>query len=170
MKFLRGLSNGLVRIETALLVLFLSIMALLAFGQVVLRNVFGTGILWGDPLVRQMVLLVGFVGAALAAHEDRHISIDAFTKFLSPAARSFIKVITSCAAACGTFFLALAAWGFVSEEKVSGGEIFLGIPSWIGILIIPVGYCLITIHFLVTGAEHALERFGRGRRASGGGA
>jgi TRAP-type C4-dicarboxylate transport system permease small subunit len=168
MKFLRALSNLLVRIETVLLVLFLSVMVVLAFGQVVLRNVFGTGVLWIDPLVRQMVLWAGFIGAALATREDRHISIDAFTKFLSPGTKSIIKIVTSIAAAVATCFLAVAAWGFLQEEKSSGGELFLGIPSWVGLLILPAGYALIMIHFLVTAAERAVERFGPAGGASGG--
>ncbi len=167
MKFLRALSAVLVRIETALLVVFLSVMVVFAFGQVVLRNMFGTSLLWIDPLVRQTVLLVGFFGAALAASEDRHISIDAFTKFLSPGTKSLVTIITGVAGAVACVFLGLAAWGFLREEMISGGELFLGIPSWAGLVILPVGYGLITFHFLIRAAERALERFGRGGREGG---
>ncbi|MCK7524997.1 MAG: TRAP transporter small permease [Ignavibacteriales bacterium] len=59
-------------------------MVLLAFAQVILRNVFGTGLVWGDTIVRHMVLWAGFVGGALASYEGRHISIDALTKFFPP--------------------------------------------------------------------------------------
>ena len=162
MRFLHSLSNVLVRIETAILVTVLAAMVVLAFGQVVLRNVFGTSILWIDPLVRQTVLWVGFVGAALATRDDRHISIDAFTKFLSPEVKSIVKIVTGLAAAVAAFFLALAAWGFLREEMASTGEMFPGIPSWAGTVIIPAGYGLITIHFLIGAAERVLERFGRG--------
>ncbi|MCK5573045.1 MAG: TRAP transporter small permease subunit, partial [Bacteroidetes bacterium] len=82
MKFFRGLSRALVRVETVLLVLFLGVMVVLAFAQVVMRNIFQTGFLWGDPLVRHLVLWVGFMGAAIAASDERHISIDAINKFL----------------------------------------------------------------------------------------
>jgi C4-dicarboxylate transporter DctQ subunit len=164
MKFLRALSNLLARIETVLLVAFLSVMVVLAFGQVVLRNVFGTSILWIDPLVRQTLLWAGFIGAALATHEDRHISIDAFTKFLSPETKSIVKIVTSLAAAIGAFFLAQAAWGFLREEIASGDKMFFGIPTWVGLLILPVGYGLIMLHFLITAAEHAVARFGHAGR------
>jgi TRAP-type C4-dicarboxylate transport system permease small subunit len=135
-------------VETALLVLSLSVMMLLAFGQVVLRNLFGTSFLWGDPLVRQMVLWTGFLGAALATQDDRHISIDAFTKYIPPRPREVIKVVTSLAAAVITGFLADAGWIFLLDEKTAGGELFLGIPSWVGLVMIPVGYGLITVHFV----------------------
>jgi TRAP-type C4-dicarboxylate transport system permease small subunit len=161
MKLLRTLTASLVRIETVLLVVFLSLMGILAFAQVILRNVFGTGILWGDPMVRQMVLWSGFMGAALATSEDRHISVDAFTKYLSAHTNQTIKIITSLAAAVVSLFLAQAAWEFVLAEKESGGEIFLGISSWVGLTIIPAGYMLITIHFLIQAIEVAVKRFSR---------
>jgi C4-dicarboxylate transporter DctQ subunit len=167
MKILRALSNLLVRIETALLVVFLSLMVVFAFGQVVLRNLFGTSLLWIDPLVRQSVLWAGFIGAALATSEDRHISIDAFTKFLSPGTKSVVKIITGLAATVVTFFLGLAGWGFLREEVATGGESFLGIPSWAHLVIIPAGYGLIALHFLIGSVERTFERFGHRGREGG---
>lgn len=157
MKILRRLLALLIGIETALLVLSLSIMVILAFGQVILRNLFGTSFLWGDPLVRQMVLWTGFLGAALATQEGRHITIDAFTKYIPERPRAMIAIVTSLAAGVITWFLADAAWTFLLDEKASGGELFLGIPSWVGLLIIPVGYWLITLHFVVRAIEGIVE-------------
>jgi TRAP-type C4-dicarboxylate transport system permease small subunit len=160
MKLLRRFIALLVGIETALLVLSLSTMVILAFGQVVLRNFFNTGFLWADPLVRQMVLWSGFLGAALATHADRHITIDALTKYISPRLRMIMKVVTGSAAAVITWYLADAAWIFLLNERSAGGELFLGIPSWGGLLIIPVGYWLMTVHFAanaITGIDAALR-------------
>jgi len=47
-------------------------------------------------------------------------------------------------------------------EREAGGEIFLGIPSWIGLTIIPAGYTLIMIHFASNVIVNAKIRFGRG--------
>jgi TRAP-type C4-dicarboxylate transport system permease small subunit len=160
MRPLRRFIALLVGIETALLVLSLSTMVLLSFGQVVLRNLFNTGVLWADPLVRQMVLWSGFLGAALATHGDRHITIDALTKYISPRLRTIMKVITGSAAAVITWYLADAAWIFLLDERAAGGELFLGIPSWGGLLIIPVGYWLMMVHFAanaITGIHAALR-------------
>jgi hypothetical protein len=43
----------------------------------------------------------------------------------------------------------------------SDNEMFFGIPTWVGLLILPGGYGLIMVHFLITAAERAVERFGR---------
>ena len=157
MKFLRALDRLLVRLETIFLVVFLSLMVLLAFAQVVLRNVFGGGFLWGDPLVRQMVMWSGFMGAAIASSQDRHISIDALTKFIKGRVKDVVHIITSLFASVVCFYLARAAWVFLEDEKQSGGELITGIPSWIGLIIIPVGYWLLMAHFGLNAIEHAAD-------------
>ena len=145
MKLLRAIDAALVRVETVLLVVFLGVMVVLSFAQVVLRNVFDTGLLWVDPLVRHLVLWAGFMGAAMATSTDRHISIEAFNKFLPERWRHFVHVLTSLFA---------------------GGEIALGIPSWIALLILPAGYLLIMAHFLLRIPHHAA---GVRAKQSGGG-
>jgi C4-dicarboxylate transporter, DctQ subunit len=155
MKILRALDRLLVRLETVLLVIFLSLMVMLAFAQVVLRNVFGGGFLWGDPIVRQMVMWSGFMGAAIAASQDRHISIDALTKFLKGRVKDIVHVVTSLFASVVCYYLARAAWVFMQDERQSGGELISGIPSWIGLVIIPIGFALLTIHFALVAIEHA---------------
>jgi TRAP-type C4-dicarboxylate transport system permease small subunit len=154
MKFLRNLNRALVRVETVLLVVFLGVMVVLAFAQVVMRNLFQTGFLWGDPLVRHLVLWVGFMGAAIAASQEGHISIDAINKFLPIRARHIVKTITNLFAAVTCYFLASAAWVFIQDERAAGGELVLSIPTWIGLSIIPVGYVLLLVHFSVNFAEH----------------
>ena len=67
------LSRGL---EQALLVFFLALMMVTAFAQIAVRNLFGIGLTWSEPLVRYLVLWVGFLGAALAVREGRHITIE----------------------------------------------------------------------------------------------
>jgi TRAP-type C4-dicarboxylate transport system permease small subunit len=161
MTILRSLGRTLARVEGWFLVLFLGVMVVLAFTQVVLRNVFGSGLLWGDTLVRQMVMWAGFTGAAIAASQDRHISIDAITKFISERTRQATRTLTNLFAAVVCSFLARAAWTLLLSEQEHGGEIFLRIPQWVGLLIIPAGYCLLTIHFFLNSLESGLKAFGR---------
>jgi TRAP-type C4-dicarboxylate transport system permease small subunit len=66
MRKLEQWNETLGRVEKFLIVVMLSMMILVAFLQIVLRNAFSTGISWGDPLVRYLVLWVGFIGASLA--------------------------------------------------------------------------------------------------------
>jgi TRAP-type C4-dicarboxylate transport system permease small subunit len=124
---------------------------------VMLRNVFGTGLVWADTVVRHLVLWVGFIGAALATSEQRHISIDAVTKFLSPRFKHSVSVLTSLFALVVCLFLAAAAWTYLEDERTYGGELVLSIPTWVAQVIIPAGYALIGVHFLVKAVEHAFR-------------
>lgn len=154
MKFLRALDRLLDQIEFGLLTVFLGAMVLLSFLQVVLRNVFGSGILWADTVVRHLVLWAGFVGAALATSEGRHINIDAVTKFLPAAIKRFVHFFTRVFAATVCWYLAQAAWVYVQDERINGGELVLSIPTWVALLIIPIGYLLIAFHFLIRALGH----------------
>jgi TRAP-type C4-dicarboxylate transport system permease small subunit len=161
--FLRSVSRLFTRVEGWLLVLFLGVMVVLAFLQVFLRNVFGTSFSWGDVLVRHLVMWTGFIGAAVAASEERHISIDALTKFLSKRWTHVIRVVTNIFAAVVAGFLAHAAWGLLVVERESrGGNILPGIPEWAGLIIIPAGYALLAVHFLINIAINALAAAGKG--------
>ena len=163
MKLLTTVRSSLEKLETIFLVTFLSIMVVFAFIQVVLRNVFGTGFLWADPLVRQMVMWTGFVGAALAAGQERHISVDALTKFLPVRIKEVTAIVTNGFGVVVCWYLGSGAWRFMLDERLAGQELFLSIPSWVGLLIIPLGYWLIGVHFLVNSIVHLPGALGRKR-------
>ena len=76
-----------IRIEEVLMALMLGSMILLAAGQILLRNLFEMGLFWADPTQRLMVLWLALLGAIAATHDDRHIRIDLFSRFLSPRGR-----------------------------------------------------------------------------------
>jgi TRAP-type C4-dicarboxylate transport system permease small subunit len=147
MKIIKLIDRMLNTIEGALLILMLSVMVLVAFGQVMLRNIFHTGITGADVLLRHLVLWIGFLGAAIATSEERHINIDALRRFLSPRIRSAVDVLTDLFAAVICFLLMNAARVFVESEQSAGRMIFQGIPSWYAQVIIPVGFGLLVVHF-----------------------
>lgn len=161
MTVLRSIDRGLVRVEGWLLVVFLGIMVVLAFAQVVLRNVFSTGIIWADPLVRHMVLWVGFLGAAIATHEERHIGIDALTRFLSPRWKAAATIAGQIFMAVVCVFLVGASWEFLMEEREAGNELLSGVPSYIALMVIPVGYLLIAMHAAIRAVVHWPAILGR---------
>ncbi len=147
MKALKSLDAALNKVEGALLILMLSVMVVIAFGQVVLREVFRTGLDWGDTLLRHLVLWLGFLGAAIATSEERHINIDALRRFLPPRIRSSVDVLTDLFAAFVCALLMKAAYGFVQMDASSDRMIFENVPSWYAEVIIPVGYGLLAVHF-----------------------
>ncbi|GJQ21449.1 MAG: hypothetical protein HBSIN02_18040 [Bacteroidia bacterium] len=149
MKVLRWCDESLGRLEGVLLIILLSMMVLLAFVQVILRNVFSESLIWGEILLRHLVLWIGFLGAARATGEDRHISIDAFARFLPARARAIVRVITNAFAITVCYFLLRASLTFIGDEVDFGSVVYGEVPSWYSQMIIPVGFGLMMIHFAV---------------------
>jgi C4-dicarboxylate transporter DctQ subunit len=137
------------RLEHALMVLFLGAMILLAFAQIVLRNFMGIGFSWSEPLVRYLVLWVGFIGASLAAREGRHITIEVLK--LRPSAtgrRYFVALSQLCAAGVCTA-MTWAAVKFVRDDAQIGNRTFLDIPTWVPETIIPAAFAIMSLRFLL---------------------
>ena len=147
MKILYLLNEKISRLEQILIVALLMVMILMAFSQIVLRNFFNTGIGWGDALVRYLVVWVGFIGAAIAAKEDRHISIDVLARWITGAGESAIQAVShfSSAAICG--LLTWAGIKFIGFEAQMGGTAFFKLPVWVPELIIPIAFGLMTLRY-----------------------
>jgi len=149
MKRLRAVNDGIEKAESLLLVIIVVLMIALSFSQVVLRNFFSWGFSWGDVGLRNMVLWVGFIGASVATKQDRHITIDALTKFLSPAWKAIANCLTSFFSFALSLVFIYASVAFIRTEYQAGGIAFLGIPFWEVQLIIPVGFGLMGLRFLI---------------------
>jgi TRAP-type C4-dicarboxylate transport system permease small subunit len=135
------------RVEQTLVSILLGLMILIAFLQIVLRNIFATGIAWADPLVRNLVLWVGFVGAAIATREGRHINIDVLPRWVPQQGKAIIGVIVQLFAAFICGLLTFAAVKFVRNEALMGGVTFLGIPAWCPQMILPVTFGIMALRF-----------------------
>ncbi len=147
MKLLYFLDEKIGRLEQILIATLLTLLILLAFSQIVLRNFFSTGIAWGDSLVRYLVVWVGFVGAAIATKEGKHITIDVLSRWVTGAGSGAIRIIShlSSAAICG--LLTWAGIKFIWFEAQMGGTAFFKLPVWVPELIIPVTFGLMTLRY-----------------------
>ena len=154
MKAIETLNRWIENTESAILVVVLFFMVIFAFLQVVLRNVFDEGILWGDILLRHLVLWVGFLGASLATREKKHINIDLFSRFLSDKGKLISQLVTNLFSVWICFVLAKAGWTFIQDEKMMGTTIFSDVPAWYFQSIIPLGFFLMALRFLMQSFEN----------------
>jgi TRAP-type C4-dicarboxylate transport system permease small subunit len=161
MNILRSIDKVLTKFEEYVLITLLFIMVVLAFLQVVLRNLFSSGILWADIVLRHLLLWLGFLGAAIATSENRHINIDAVRRFLSKRMRSAVEVLTDVFAAVICFLLARASWTFVEGEIADHRTLFGEIPSWYAQVIIPIGFALLVVHFALRAILRTGEALGK---------
>jgi TRAP-type C4-dicarboxylate transport system permease small subunit len=135
------------RWEQTLLTIFLGLMILIAFSQIVLRNLFSTGLTWGDALVRDLVLWVGFIGAAMATREGKHINIDLISRWVPSAGKLVIGGVTHLFSFLICSLLTFATLKFLENESQLGNVTFLEIPSWIPGLILPISFGLMALRF-----------------------
>jgi TRAP-type C4-dicarboxylate transport system permease small subunit len=149
MKTLKTIDSILNKIEGAVLIVLLLVMLFMAFGQVVLRNISSGGFVWGDVLLRHLVLWIGFLGAALATSGERHINIDILTRYLPERLKGAVAALSNIFAAVVCFLLFRASLTFIKFEITNYNTVFNGIPSWYAQIIIPVGYGLLAFHFVV---------------------
>ena len=135
-------------LEVTLIVLLLAMMTLVA-SQVVLRNVFNSGIAWADVASKHMVLWVAFFGAMLATRSREHIAVDALMRVIPRIARNSVRIGIDALACLISFLLAKASFFFVLSERQAGAELFTGVPTWIIQAIIPFGFAMIALEYAI---------------------
>lgn len=146
---MRRLARWLNYLEDGLIVLILLMMIGLAVYQIVLRNVFSSSLVWVEPLLQNAVLWIGLLGAMIASRRDEHIRIDLINTWLKPAARRWLAMavdLFTCAVC------AVVAWYsmlFLFEEMRQGGYAFPGVPSWVLQSMIPIGFSVISVRYLI---------------------
>lgn len=126
-------------------------MIVLSFLQIMLRNVFGIGLVWIEPLVRQMLLWVALMGAVVATRDHNHISVDALSRFLPPG-----RIKYAAGFVCDAFAMIICALLTYSTFLVfklefqdpQGGYIMPGLPLWGSLLTLPVAFGIMTLRFV----------------------
>ena len=137
------------RLEDTLLVILVVTMLGLALIQIILRNGFDSGIVWGDSLLRVLVLWITLVGAMVASRTGNHIGIDLVARYLNPGLAHAAKVIAQITAALVCAMLAWQSIRFIQLEYQYPITAFGQIPTWICELILPLGFGVMGIRFLI---------------------
>jgi TRAP-type C4-dicarboxylate transport system permease small subunit len=140
---------GIRFIESGLLVVLLSSMIVLAAYQVIARNFFDTGILWGDALVRVLVLWVTFIGATIASRNDEHIRIDLLTRFSGERSSLWLDRFRSLFTAFIAGVFAWYSYQFVLLDYEDGIIAFASVPAWVCEVVMPFGAALICLRYLI---------------------
>lgn len=128
--------------EDALLVLILSTMILLAAGQIILRNFLDIGFIWGDEILRMLVLWLAVAGALAASRSDKHISIDVLNRFLPERVSLLAKIVVHLFTAVICAYVAWHSLAFVQMSKEFEDTLLGDVPAWILQSILPVGFGL----------------------------
>ena len=135
--------------EDVIIVSLLSSMLGLAVFQIILRNFFQSGIQWGEPFLRILVLWLGLIGAMIASRNDRHINIDLLSKYLPEKIATFNKIFCRAFTAVICAIVSYYSFVFVLLEKESGDMAFSNIPLWVCESIIPISFAVISLRYIL---------------------
>lgn len=128
--------------------LFFSLLFIAAL-QIVLRNFFDSGLLWGDDFIQSVVLWIGFVGAMYASRNGSHINIDVISRFLPALFRALVYRavygLTSAICVAAAYF----SWQFIQLEMEDSVNAFLNVPVWLVEIIIPVSFAVVGVRYLL---------------------
>lgn len=143
------LLRGLHRLEDGLLAALLLLLLLLAVAQIAMRWVADTGWLEGETVQRTLVLWIALLGALGAARERRHLALDLLPRLLPPRGRRIVWALAQLIAAALCAVMAWYGWSLIELEREAPGILFAGVPTWAGMLVIPLGFAVLTLRFLI---------------------
>ncbi len=152
------------RLEDGLMLMLLLGMIVLACLQIFIRNAFGIGWLWADPVLRVLLLWLALLGAMAASRHDKHMSIHILSNWLGSRPLHAIKIFTALFAAviCGITAY-YSGWFVLDEYQYSTAEV-AGIRGWWVELIMPLAFSVMAVRFGMH-AVHALRKLMRGSPA-----
>lgn len=137
------------RLEDGILFGLLLLMIGMAVTQILLRNLFHSAIIWGDMLVRILVLWIGLIGGMIASRQDTHIRIDIVTRYLPKRAEVAVQGIVKLFASSVCVIMSYYSLEFVKMEFEDGGIAFANVPSWVCEAIIPFAFTIISLRYLI---------------------
>jgi len=147
--FIQRIITILQKIEDSILVGLLLSMICMAVLQIVMRNLFDAGILWGDELIRVLVLWIGLIGAMIASRNNHHISIDVISRYLPDRIKKLTNLMTAIFTSLVCAVMAYFSLVFVIMEKEDSLMAFATIPAWVCESIIPISFAIISLRYIL---------------------
>jgi TRAP-type C4-dicarboxylate transport system permease small subunit len=141
--------SALVHTENWILAVILVSMLMVAVLQIVLRNFFGSGIVWAEALVRILVLWIALIGAMVATRNNKHINIDVLTRFLPWKSKLVVMGLVNLftAGVCG--IMGYSSIHFVYLEYQDGTLAFAHVPNWLCESIFPIAFLIMALRYSI---------------------
>lgn len=148
-KIIIKLGNYIKTLEEVIVTTLLSSILILAIIQIILRNIFNDGLLWGESLLRVLVLWLGMAGAILATHQGKQINIDVLSQFLTTRYRCYFRKLSHLFVSIVCMIISYYSFIFVVYEYELGSYALKNIPAWLAESVIPVSFFIMGIRYLI---------------------
>jgi C4-dicarboxylate transporter, DctQ subunit len=138
------------KIEEVILCIGVGVLAVILIVNVIARKS-GTSIYFIDELAMFLVIWITFIGLSYASRKGRHIRMGAIFDLSSLKVQKFMIYVISAISAVTMFYLTYLSFNYVYTTFCWQQMLpALGIPYWIGVVIVPLGFFLAGIHYIMT--------------------
>jgi tripartite ATP-independent transporter DctM subunit len=130
--------------ENGAMALAMAVLVILPLTGIVLRPLIHSGLDGGGAIVQHLVLIVGMLGAVMAAREGRLITLSNLEEmFLRGRTRDASRMVCAAASASISVLLGVAGLQFVQSEREFPTILAYGVPTWWIELALPLGFFLV---------------------------
>ncbi len=167
-------SSLLDKLEENLIALFLGLMTLITFANVIARYVFNENILWALEATVYLFAWMVLLGASYCVKITAHLGVDALVMRLSPSLAKLLTLLAVVACIAFSVLLLVGGWNYwwkfagtasfmeVNDIPMPGflqfladwrneGEAYEKLPRFIPYFILPLSMVLLTLRFLQAG-------------------
>ena len=152
---MRSWIDRLHRAEDGLLAILLAVMIVLAGTQILLRNLFDSGFVWIDPLLRVLVLWLALIGATVATRHNKHIRIDLLSRHFKRNTHRLIQSLVGQVSAWTCLVIAWYGMDWIRLDYADAVTSFADVPSWSVEIIVPLAFALIGLRYLLQAIKTA---------------
>ena len=138
---------------------FMVVMSLTTFANVLARYFFNSPIQWAEELARYSFIWVVFLGAVVCTKRKRHIVIDILQQSLPARPTTWTRLLVDCCTV--GIALVIAYYGWKLTAAATQITATLQIPHYVIYAVVPVSAALIILHTLgdfVANVRAALRR------------
>lgn len=146
----------LIRAENGFVVASLAVMVLLPCWEILYRKFlkgFMPGVESATPIVQHLVLAVSMIGGAIAARENRLLSLSTLSMQLRGRVKAVAQAYSGGFAAAICALLCGASVQFVLMSRKMGRTLAYGVPIWLVQALLVVGFALIAVRLVWFGGK-----------------
>ena len=146
LRWLAACENALVALGTAIF----AFITLAICAEVLLRYGFDSPIAWVDEISEYALLWITFLGTSWVLRSGGHVRVDLLLQFLSPAALRICGLISSASGMLTSLVLVVfgASVTLTAMERGSFKPTTIEVPTWMVLVVIPVGGMLLFLRFM----------------------
>lgn len=126
--------------------IFMVLMSLATFGNVVFRYVFNSPIQWAEEFSRYAFIWVVFMGAVICTKRKRHIIIDGFVRTMPAKFRPVFFVLTDLIVLA--LMVVMVHYGWILALSATQPTATLRIPQYLVYAVVPLSGALIFLYTL----------------------